>query len=95
MSWIFRRLRISVRGQFFEYIQDYNRVSHMFNIFESAQTRLNYMCEGSGYFDDIDQLEEVVELPGMKAGSYQTVMFKPLCGILKSNKIFTITIYAF
>ena len=49
----------------------------MFNIFENAQARLNDMCEGFGYFDDIDQLEQIDELPGSKAGSYQTVVFKP------------------
>ena len=83
----FRRLRISVRGQIIEDIQDFNRVSHMFNIFENAETRLNDMCEGSGYFDDIDQLEVIGELPGIKSGSYQTVMFKPLCGIFNQSNI--------
>ena len=42
----FRRLRLSVRGQIIEDIQDFNRVSHMFSLFESPQTRLNDMCEG-------------------------------------------------
>ena len=35
----FRRLRLSVRGQIIEDIQDFNRVSHMFSLFESPQTR--------------------------------------------------------
>jgi hypothetical protein len=48
-----RRLRISVRGQIIEDIQDYTRVSHMFNIFQNSETRLNDMAEGFGYFDDI------------------------------------------
>ena len=51
----FRRLRLSVRGQIIEHIQDFNRVSHMLNNFENAETRLNDMCEGFGYVDDIDQ----------------------------------------
>ena len=55
----FRRLRISVRGQINEDIQDLNRVSHMFNMFESPQTRLHDMCEGLGYFADINQLDTV------------------------------------
>ena len=42
----FRRYRINVRGQVIEDIQDFNRVSHMFSIFENAETRLNDMCEG-------------------------------------------------
>ena len=53
-----RRLRISVRGQIIEDIQDFKRVSQMLNIFENAETRLNDMCEGFGHFDDIHQLEE-------------------------------------
>jgi hypothetical protein len=81
-----RRLRISVRGQIIEDIQDYTRVSHMFNIFQNAETRLNDLCEGFGYFDDIKELEEIGELPGIKSGSYQTVMFKPLCGIFNQTK---------
>jgi hypothetical protein len=82
----YRRLRISVRGQILEDISDWNRLSHMFNIFENAETRLNDMCEGFGSFDDIKELEEIGELPGIKSGSYQTVMFKPLCGIFNQTK---------
>ena len=37
------------------------------------------MCEGFVYFDDIDKLDDVGFLQGIKAGSYQTVLFKPLC----------------
>ena len=51
------------------------------------------MCEGFGYHADIDKLEEVGDSPCIAAGSYQTVMVKPLCGLL-SSKIFTITICA-
>jgi hypothetical protein len=82
----FRSLRLSVRGQIIEHIQDFNRVSHMFNIFQNAETRLNDMAEGFGYFDDIKELEELGELPGIKSGSYQTVMFKPLCGLFNQTK---------
>jgi hypothetical protein len=82
----FRRLRISVRGQIIEDIQDYNRVSHMFNLFENPQTRLNDTSEGFGYLDDIGELDETAEIPGVKAASYQTVMFKPLCGLFNQSK---------
>ena len=60
----------------------------MFNIFENAQTRLNDMCEGFGYCDDIDQLEAVGKLLGIKAGSYQTVMLKPVCGFIYKSTYF-------
>ena len=62
----FRRLRLSVRGQIIEDIQDFTRVSHTFNSFENVETHLHDMCEGFGYFDDITQLEETGELPVLK-----------------------------
>jgi hypothetical protein len=58
----------------------------MFNLFENAQTRLNDVAEGFGYFTDIRLMDEVLEIPGIKAGSYQTVMFKPLCGLFNQSK---------
>ena len=82
----FRRLRLSVRGQIIEDIQDFNRVSHMFSLFESPQTRFNDSCEGFGYPFDIIMLDEIGELPGIKAEDYHTVMFKPLCGLFNQTK---------
>ena len=82
----FRRLRLSVRGKIIEDIQDFNRVSHMFNLFESPETRFNDMCEGFGYDDDIEKLDIVGYLPGIYKGQYQTVMFKPLCGLFNQAK---------
>ena len=77
---LFRRLRISIRGQSIEDISEFNRVSHMFKLFKSPETRFNDMCEGFGYSDDIDQLKYLGDFPGIFKGLYQTVMFKPLCG---------------
>ena len=51
----FRRLRLSVRGQIIEDIHDFNRVSHMFNMFKNSEARVNDMCEGFAYVDDINQ----------------------------------------
>ena len=82
----FKRLRLSLRGQIIGDIQDFSRVSHMFKIFENPQTRLNYMCEGFGYFDDVLYLDEIGDIPGIKPGMYQTVMFKPLCGLFNQSK---------
>ena len=48
----FRRIRISVRGQTVEDIQDYTTVHHMFNMSQRPQVRLNKECEGFGYTDD-------------------------------------------
>ena len=74
----FHRLRLSVRGQIIEDVQDFDRVSHSLNMFENPQTRFNDNCSGFVYFDDIIHLYEAVEIPGIKAGLCQTVMFKPL-----------------
>ena len=82
----FHRLRLSVRGQIIEDIQDFSRVSHMLNLFERRHTRLNDTCEGFGYFDDVLHLDEVGEIPGIRVGLYQTVMFKPLCGLFNQSK---------
>ena len=82
----FRRLRISVRGQIIPDIQDSNMVSHMFNSLENPQTRLNDMCEGFGYFGDINVLDAIVQLPGISRDSYQTVMFKSVGGLFNHSK---------
>ena len=58
----------------------------MLNLFERRHTRLNDTCEGFGYFDDVLHLDEVGEIPGTRVGLYQTVMFKPLCGLLNQSK---------
>ena len=64
-----RRLRISVRGQIIEDIQDFKRVSQMLNIFETLKHVYMICVTVFGYFDDIHQFEEEGELPGIKAGS--------------------------
>ena len=74
-------MRISVRRQTIKDIQDFNRLPHVFNMLENAQTCLNDMCEGFVYFDDINNLDDIRESPGIKAGSYQTVIVEPLCGL--------------
>ena len=41
-----RCLRLSIRGQIHEDMQEFNMVAHMFNMFENVEIRLNDMCEG-------------------------------------------------
>jgi hypothetical protein len=82
----FRRLRISVRGQIIEDLQDFNKISHMFSLFENPQVRKNDTTEGFGYHEDIQMLDDIADLPGIYSGSYQTVMFKPLCGLFNQSK---------
>ena len=81
----FRRLRISVRGQIIEDIDNYNRVSELFHILQSKQSRNNDSAEEFGYEGNIWDLNDTTKLPGLGAGS-QTVMFQPLCGIFQQTK---------
>jgi hypothetical protein len=80
----FRRLRIAVRGQIIEDIDNYNRVSELFHILQSPQSRLNDAAEAFGYGYDITSLDTTSELPGIS--DKQTVMFKPLSGLLSQTK---------
>ena len=80
----FRRLRISVRGQIIEDIDNYNRVSELFHILQSRDSRKNDMIEEFGYNFDIMQLGNIEALPGIT--NSQTVMFQPLCGLFQQTK---------
>ncbi len=82
----FRRLRLSVRAQIIEDIQDFKRVSHMFHLFKSKAVAYNDGCEGFGYHEDIEELNEIGEVPGISANEHHTVMFKPLCGLFNQAK---------
>ena len=61
----FRRLRISVRGQIIEDIDNYNRVSEMFHILQTRHSRMNDMIEEFGYNGDIWALDDAAKLPGI------------------------------
>jgi hypothetical protein len=80
----FRRLRIAVRGTIIEDIDNFNRVSELFHILQSPVSRLNDSIEGFGYNDDIENLNTAAKLPGIT--TFQTVMFKPLCGLFQQTK---------
>jgi len=80
----FRRLRVMIRGQIIEDIDNFNRVSELFHILQSPTSRLNDSIEGFGYDDDISMLNNTTKLPGILTS--QTVMFKPLCGIFAQTK---------
>ena len=81
----FRRLRISVRGQIIEDIDNYNRVSEMFHLLQTRHSRANDGVEEFGYNGEIQALNTVAKLPGIGQVS-QTVMFQPLCGIFQQTK---------
>jgi hypothetical protein len=61
----------------------------MFNLLQGPQVRLNEGCEGFGYNDDAEGLPSPISLPGIAGttgAAFQTVMFKPLCGLLNETK---------
>jgi len=80
----FRRLRISVRGQIIEDIDNYNRVSELFHILQTPHSRENDAIESFGYTSHIREYDTTAKLPGVS--SRQTVMFKPLSGIFSQTK---------
>jgi hypothetical protein len=80
----FRRLRISVRGQIIEDIDNFNRVSELFHMLQTPASRENDDIEGFGYNKDISELTNATLLPGILRS--QTVMFKPLSGLLHQTK---------
>jgi hypothetical protein len=62
----FRRLRLSIRGQIIEYLQDFNKISRMFSLFENPQVRKNDTTEGFGYYEDIHFLDDIGDLQVLK-----------------------------
>ena len=80
----FRRLRIAARGTIIEDIDNFNRVSELFHILQSSDSRLNDSIEGFGYQASIEALDTTAKLPGI--GSSQTALFKPLCGLFQQTK---------
>ena len=77
-------MRIAARGTIIEDIENFNRVSELFHILQSPVSRLNDSIEGFGYNDTIDKLDTQAKLPGIT--TFQTVMFKPLCGLFQQTK---------
>ena len=85
----FRRLRVSANGALLEDF-DYNRTHQMFESLTSVHNRDNDDIEGFGYRSDTvgpDVAHTVDTLPGIAGGSYQTVGFKLLSGILNQPKM--------
>ena len=80
----FRRLRVTMRGVVIEDIMDYNRVSEMFDILQTPQARLMAKAEGFGQTEDAEDIVNPNLIVGI--ATYQTVCFKPLCGILQQTK---------
>ena len=83
----FRRMRVLAGGQLVEDIDYYNRVHEMFSNLISKDSVLNNSAEGFGY--DLSQpidFYSTYRLTGIPPGQSQTVLFKPLSGILNQGK---------
>ena len=67
-----------------EAISDYNMVHEMCNILQTQGARANDRAEGFGQNKDIKELDTIALLPGIS--TFQTVCFKPLCGLFMQTK---------
>jgi hypothetical protein len=93
----FRRMRILVAGQLVEDIDQYNRVHEMTQTLVALESRHNDAAEAFGaHWDNSDwdyngsgHLTSLT-LGGIKPGQNQTVLFKPLSGLLNQNKMIPI-----
>ena len=86
----FRRMRVLCNGQIVEDIDNYNRVEAMFSCFASEDSLKNVDAEGFGQRWDRRYATETGydqhTLFGIYGGQSQTVLFKPLSGLLNQPK---------
>ena len=83
----FRRLRILAGGQLVEDIDFYNRVHQMFSLLVARESSVNNAAEGFGYpTTEAKDLGTPALLTGIPPTQSQTVLFKPLSGLLNQPK---------
>ena len=75
-----------------EDIQDYNRTHEMFLSMMPDHVRDNIDIEGFGYlwddhYDKTDHNWNEWTMPGIFQGGKQTVMFKPMLGLVNQSKL--------
>ena len=91
-------MKILAQGQILEDIDLCNRVHEMFNNFTAEGSRYNNYSDGFGHVWEGVQYPNALNgivnngsavstayLPGIPSASYQTVLFKPLSGILNQR----------
>ena len=88
----FRRARVMVNGQVAEDIQDFGRNSEMFLSLMPDHVRDNMDIEGFGHRWDDHYNKHIYDwdedtLPGIEGGKKQTVMFKPMLGLVNQSKL--------
>jgi hypothetical protein len=85
----FRRMRILSQGAIVEDIDDFARVSEMFSTLTSSDSRLNDDAEGFGQSKTIREWHSgpytTLNFNGIAPGDSQTVLFKPLSGLLSQE----------
>ena len=84
-------------GQILADIDMYNRAHEMFNIVCASDSRPNDFAEGFGKFLDNKQDNIHVDeswLRGIPPATIQTVLFKPMSGILNKRKYLPLRFYA-
>ena len=86
----FKRMRILCNGQIVEDIDDYNRVHEMFFTLTAADSKVNVNAEAFGANWDIRNFQknelDADTFLGIDPGQSQTVLFKPLSGLLNQPK---------
>lgn len=88
----FRRMRVLCGGQVIEDIDQYNRTHQMMHMLTSKHSRENDHAEAFGNELNLtsaraaDVATTVGSFRGVPGGDYQSVMFKPLSGLLTQNK---------
>ena len=83
----FRRMRILAGGQLVEDIDYYNRVHQMFSALIARESNTNNLAESFGYTTtEARDLNSTTTFAGIPPGQMQTVMFKPLSGLLNQPK---------
>jgi hypothetical protein len=86
----FRRMRVLCNGQIVEDIDNYNRVEAMFSCLTSSDSITNIDAEGFGQRwnreEDYRAAYNTDTYRGIYGGQSQTVLFKPLSGLLNQSK---------
>ena len=86
----FRRMRVLCNGQIVEDIDNYNRVEAMFSCLSSSDSVTNIDAEGFGQRwnreADYNVPYNADTYRGIYGGQSQTVLFKPLSGLLNQSK---------
>ena len=81
----FSRCRCLARGEVIDDITDFNRVSEMSSFLKSYGSVKNDMLESFGY-EAHTGAPGAQELFGIPPGTYQTVLFQPMIGLLNQPK---------